>query len=344
MRAKGTWLVVGAVAALAIAAVVDALPGPRESERSATREVQTTAPGVSPRLDASGTLYYTDDLCRLRGLRLRDVKPVEAPEWDECSFSLSPDGEAVLGEGVVWEPQGIKRAAGIGGLVYVVSDPGGWEYRFRGEAPAFRPDGALTFVRDGEVLELTGYCRPRRRVPSCERVLLTSRDLFGKLRGTEAVAAVKETAWLTPTRMIALLAFEKEDLIAVYEGREFMGTVPGVSGRFTKISVSPRRQFAAAHVERPSGFVLFDRDARPFVLMEVRRDNEGRAPFTGGRAIAWSPDDEWTAIARRETVVLFHMGRERPDVVHIELSAHDLAWVSIPGDEPAPDHTVTGTS
>jgi hypothetical protein len=30
--------------------------------------------------------------------------------------------------------------------------------------------------------------------------------------------------------------------------------------------------------------------------------------------------------------------------VHVPLVAHDLAWVSIPGDEPAPDHTVTGTS
>jgi len=338
MRARGTWFIVGAVAALAIAAVVDALPGSRGTERPDAREQQATAPTVSPQMDASGTLYYTDDLCRLRALRLRDSQAVDAPEWDECSFSLSPDGESVLGDGVLWEPQGSKRVAGISGLVYVVSDPAGWEYRFPGTAPAYKPDGTLTFIRDGEVVELTGYCRPRRKAPWCERVLLTSSDLFGPLADGADQAVVKEIAWLTPTRMAALLAFAQEDMIAVYEGRELVEIIPGVGGRFTELSVSPRRRYAAARVARPRGFVFIDREGRPFALMEVRRDSYGRPPFTGGRAVAWSPDDEWTAIARRGSVVLFRMGRGSPDVVHIELSAQDLAWASDGVREPAPDH------
>jgi hypothetical protein len=129
-------------------------------------------------------------------------------------------------------------------------------------------------------------------------------------------------------------------VIRVYEGRETLRTVAGVGGRFTEISVSPQRRYAAVRVARPSGFVLIDRDARPFALTEIRRDSTGRPPFTGGRAIAWSPDDAWTAIARRETVALFRMGPESPDVVRIELSAHDLAWVATSTEEPAPDHTV----
>jgi hypothetical protein len=150
---------------------------------------------------------------------------------------------------------------------------------------------------------------------------------------------VKEIAWLTPTRLVAVVTFRGEESIQVYEGRELLRTVPGVGGRFTEITVSPRRQYAAVRVARPSGFVLIDREARPFTLSEVRRDSTGRAPLTGGRAIAWSPDDAWTAIARRETVVLFRMGRESPDVVHMRLSAHDLAWSAARGvRDPSPDH------
>lgn len=336
---RSTWLVLGAVAALGIAAVVDALPGRGGSEPPAatvTSPPRLEAPSVSGRLDAAGTLYYTDDLCRLRGLRLPSLEPVEAPEWDECGFSLSPNGQSVLGDGVLWEPHGSKRAAGIGGLVYVVSDPAGWEYRFTGESPAYKPDGTLTFVREGEVVELTGYCRPRRKAPWCERVLLRSRDLFGA-SGNPIDRAVKEIAWLTPTRLVAVLTLGAEELIRVYEGRELLRTVPGVGGRFAEISVSPQRRYAAVRVARPSGFVLIDRDARPFALTEVRRDSEGRPPFTGGRAIAWSPDDAWTAVARTASVVLFRMGRTSPDVVRIQLSAHDLAW-SAADRVPAPDH------
>jgi hypothetical protein len=339
---RSTWIVVAAVAALGIAAVVDALPGHGGSAPPATAvtpSARVAAPSVSGQFDAAGTLYYTDDLCRLRALRFPELQPVEAPAWDECAFSLSPDGQSVLGAAVLWEPQGSKRAAGIGSLVYVVSDPAGWEYRFPGESPAYKPDGTLTFVRDGEVVELTGYCRPRRKAPWCERVLLTTRDLFGPLRDPIGNAAVKQIAWLSPTRLVAVLALGDEEVIRVYEGRETLRTVAGVGGPFTEIAVSPRRQYAAVRVARPTGFVLIDRDARPFALMEVRRDSEGRPPFTGGRAIAWSPDDAWTAIARRETVVLFRMGRESPDVVHIALSAHDLAWSAEGGvRDPAPDH------
>lgn len=335
----------GAVAALGVAAVVDALPGRGGGEPPATTVAsppRLKAPSVSGRLDAAGTLYYTDDLCRLRALSLPGFDPVEAPDWDECAFSLSPDGRSILGDSVLWEPRGSKRAAGIGGLVYVVSDPAGWEYRFTGDAPAYTPDGRLTFVRDREVLELTGYCRPRRKAPWCERVLLTSRDLFGGCRHPRESAAVKEIAWLTPTRLVAVLALGDKEFIRVYEGRETVQTVPGVGGRFAEISVSPQRRYAAVRVARPSGFVLLDRDARPFALTEVRRDSEGRPPFTGGRAVAWSPDDAWTAIARRDTVVLFRMGPESPAVVTIDLSAHDLAWTAAGDGRPAPDHTVVG--
>jgi hypothetical protein len=340
MRGRATWFVVGAIVALGVAAVVDALPWPGGSEPAAQEAPLLPDVGTpSARLEAEGVLYYTDTFCRLRGLELPSLDAVEAPEWENCGFSLGPDSAAVLPQGVTWEPRGGKRVAGVSGLVYVVSDAAGWEYRFRGESPAFRPDGPLTFVRNGRVLELTGYCRPRRRVPWCERVLLTNNDLFGTLADGRKEPAVKDIAWLTPTRMVAVLTFEQEDMIALYEGRELVELVPGVGGRFTSLSVSPGRHYIAAHVARPSGFMFVDRDGRPFALMEVRRDSYGRPPFTAGRAVTWSPDDSWTVVARSESVVFFQMGREQPRVVTVGLAAHDLAWAARGGvRDPAPDH------
>jgi hypothetical protein len=346
MRARATWFVVGALMALGVVAVIDALPWPGASEAPVAHEEQAPPPAADrppERFAAVGVLYYTDNFCRLRGLSLPSLQTVEVPEWEGSGFSLAPRAEGVLPQGVTWEPRGTKRVAGIGGYVYVASDAAGWEYRFRGAAPAFRPDGALTFVRDSEVLELTGYCRPPRRAPSCERVLLTSRDLLRPLADGSGTPVAEDIAWLTPTRLAVVLRFEQEDMIALYEGHELVDLVPGIDARFTELTVSPGRHYLAARVARPSGFVFVDRDGRPFVLVGVRRDNYGRAPFTAGRAVAWSPDDSWAAVARTHTIAFFSMGSERPHFVNVELTAFDLAWAPRSGvREPAPDHRSSG--
>ena len=117
------------------------------------------------------------------------------------------------------------------------------------------------------------------------------------------------------------------------------------SRRFSELSLSPRRNFLAAQVERPRGFVFVDSDGRSFALREIGRDNYGRPPFTAGRAVAWSADDSWTAVARSHDVVFFRMGSESPDVVNVQVTAHDLAWATASGvRDPSPDHRSTNKS
>lgn len=344
--ARGTWIIVAAVAAVGIAAVVDALPTERSSEeaRPATTRLEKR-PRPTAAFDAAGVLYFTDELCRLRGMRLPTLSPVEAPEWEDCAFSLSPDGATAIDARVVWQPQRELRAMDSGGSVYVVREPSNLEYRLDGTAPAFTPAGALTFVRDGAVIQATGLCRPSKPEPWCERVLLTRRDLLAALGARGDDVSLKAIAWLTETRLVAAFAFGDgdNDLIAVYEVTTLIGAFSGFGGRVVELLASPRRSYVAARLEQPDGFVLLDSDGEPFVLEEVQRDFSGRPPFTGGRALAWSPDDAWTAIARRETVVFFRMGIGTPDAVHVALVARDLAWLPAPADEPAPDHTVEGT-
>ena len=117
-----------------------------------------------------------------------------------------------------------RRVAAFDGSVYVVSDAAGWEYRFRGEAPAFRPDGTLTFLRNGQLFELTGYCRPRRTCRGASGCS-SAGETWSRLSRTGPTPRVKEIVWFSQTRMAAVLAFEQEDMVAVYEGRRLLDLV-----------------------------------------------------------------------------------------------------------------------
>jgi hypothetical protein len=352
MRRWATWLVLAALAAIGVAAVVDSLPSVPDADEPARRVSAhpTAAQGADVVARLPGTLYYTTETCRLQAIRLRAMKAVVAPEWDDCSFSLSRDGRAVGISAFLWQPRGRLQTLAVDGDVYV-SGPGSWKHRFDGaSAPAFKPDGMLTFVRDGDVVAWTTECSPgaervmfredSKPALRCPRVVLTTGDLAGPLRfdpdvprdpGAIDRMRVTEIAWLTDARLVAVVALElrdvgREDLLAIYEGRRLVRTVPAHGGRFTGLQVSPRGGYVAARLDRPGGFVFIDRTGRPFSLAEVRRDFPGRRPFTAGRALAWSPDQRWAAVARRRSVFVFSLTTEGPNVIKLPLEVRDLAW------------------
>ena len=91
MRRGGTLLVVVAVSAIALAAGWDALRGgdepaaqPEERPSPSTEADEGTdyVPLAEPD-PVSGTLYYTDEDCELRAAELPDIRPADAPNWDD---------------------------------------------------------------------------------------------------------------------------------------------------------------------------------------------------------------------------------------------------------------------
>jgi hypothetical protein len=44
------------------------------------------------------------------------------------------------------------------------------------------------------------------------------------------------------------------------------------------------------------------------------------------RTIAWSPDDDWTALATLESVYVFRSGEEENTLSRIPLAVRDLDW------------------
>ena len=339
MGRRVTWLIVGAVAALAVAAAVEALRGEPEARSRPSGE-----PGASAAIVGGeglrGVLYYTDPTCVLRSLHLPELRPAPAPEWQECTFSLAPSEGEVGSVGTVWDPGGESSASESDGSVtaslFVTQS-----VSFSGSAPAYRRNGTLTFVRDGalRLLLLDSAClRLREPVQSvqedvidrCSRVLLRPGDLRRlALLHPSAPAdpsllrrvTVKAHAWLDDARLVLLLAVDvlaagRYEQVAVVGGRRAIAVVPVSGGRLSALQVSPRGRYFAVRAEDPDAVLLFDRDGNAL----------DHPALTRAHAIAWSPGERWTAIATKDEVEIWRTTAPSQPLRHLGIRAGDLAW------------------
>jgi hypothetical protein len=328
MTRRSTWLVVGALAVIALAAAFDALRGggsappsaarTTTSEASAAEEQAPDQPAVAP-AGFGGVLYYTDDSCELQAVRIPTLETEEAPSWDNCRFVLSPDGTRVSGAGSGWDPHADPRRGRLfqteRGMIQVATNGGPEGEAFRGAAPAWRPSGALTYFARGAV----------REWPS-GAVLIGQRDLLAGLADAPdppEVASfrsvrVVEAAWLDDDRLAAILSARvrsgpEQIAIALYDGAE-TNAVIFVAEALSDLRVSPRGDFIAARTS--NGLLFIDDSGAPASL-----------PLLGGyRAIAWSPDGRWAAIANASGVYVFRLGEVQPRARRLAVLANDLAW------------------
>ena len=330
MARRKTWLVVAALAVIALAAAYDALrrdvpprPAAAPANTSAATETEPAPPdeaAVSP-AEFGGVLYYTDESCELRAARLPALEQVEAPNWDECRFVLSPDGDRVSGAGSGWDAHSDPRRGRLfqseGTTIQVSTNAGPEGEPIRGTAPAWHPSGTLTYASGGAL----------REWPDGE-TLLSQNDLAVAVRAHPEVpdsgrvpgVVVEETAWLDNHRVVVNLSVPVEDsvehLVAVFQGRrlqwvEFVG-----SAALFDLRVSPGGRFFA--VMAGSGFLLFD-SGRGQVLMPTLVGSEVHA-------LTWSPDEQWVAAATGSSVYVFRPGELAPRVRRLTITASDLAW------------------
>jgi hypothetical protein len=328
MARRGTWIVIGALAAIALAAAFDSLRGGDEEPASAPGTTTEPEPGTTEAAPAQvepeafgGVLYYTDESCELRAVRLPTLEPAEAPSWDECSFVLSPDGTRVSGRGSGWDPHADPRRGRLfqteQGMIQVATNGGPEGEAFRGAAPAWRPSGVLTYFGRGAV----------REWPS-GAVLLGQNDLADAVRAHPEVpvggrvgrVVVRETAWLDEARVALILeapigAERREDILAVYEDRRLATSSSGHLDGLSDLRTSPRGGFVAARVG----------DGR-FLLLDARGGPTLAPRVTGYRAIAFSPEGRWAAVATSGGVHVFGLGEVPFPVRRLPIVANDLAW------------------
>lgn len=324
MPRRGTWLVVGALAAIALVAAVDSLRGEDEGPASApgTTSEQTATEAVPAGAEPAafgGVLYYTDESCELRAVRLPTLEPAEAPNWDECRFVLSPDGTRASGEGSGWDPHSDPRIGRLfqseGGSIQVSSNLGPEGDPIRGTAPAWRPDGTLTYFADGAVREWPngGVLIPRAALVQGAMTDINAPATPAQLRAV----VVQELVWLDSERTVVSIHARVRngadlDLAAVFDGRRLVAAVDAFAP-IASLWSGPQGRYWALEAD---GLQLFDRDGEELTLPAL----------TEARAVAWSPDEAWMAVATRASVFVLRPGEPQARIRQLPIAASHLAW------------------
>ena len=299
MARAATALAVAAVLAVATVAIADSIwpeEAPSLDERAAAQLRQ---------LGVAGTLVYTDAACELRALSLPDLKsaaPPEAPDLG-CEISVSPDGRQAAPGGARWSPDSSHYAICHAGLVDVV--PGREAYD--GCAPAWRPDGMLTFVRNGAL-----------RQARFERVLVPRRELVraalnhpnAPSDGTVTQLDVHDLEWSSPREVVALI-----------EARYRFGLPEG-----NTVIAGFRHGRLAWQAPRFGGFqrLIVSRGGDVMPIPTDRQRLSVRFRITPSGPADWSPDGRQLAAATRASVYILDSGAARS--VRIPVTVRDLAW------------------
>lgn len=211
------------------------------------------------------------------------------------------------------------RAVGAGGVLYVIDEA----CRVRAlRLPGLHPAKPASRAR----------CRfPRSPdLPSRARALLR-RGVAAALGHDPGAVSLAQAIRLNGSRLAAIVTVEtdrgrRDELIVVYESGKVVGQLPWFRSRSARFHVSPRGSFFSIATTRPDRFFLLDRNARPGALPDVARTWFGRTSLLDAKAIAWSPDERWTALAKSESVYLFTTDESEPYLVRLPVAARELAW------------------
>lgn len=329
MRRGATLLVVVAISAIAMAAGWDALRGgdePAAQPEAQPREQpdgdeETNYVPLKPAEPdpVRGVLYYTGEDCELRAAELPDLRPSDAPNWGDCRFTLSPDGTRVGDESTAWDPHADPRRGRLfqveGDTIQVATNAGPEGDPIRGTAPAWRPDGTLTYFADGEIRDWPGG----NTIVHAPRIRMVVLDHPNAPGGQELLGDVQvlEHRWLSQDRLVAVLGASVQGggpslrLVAVFDEG-----LPHATTNFLELAegltVSPHGTYYAVNAD---GIRAYTRDGDEVFLPEM----------TGSRAVAWSPDEAVMAVATEASVYVFAPG-ETDRVERLEIVANDLDW------------------
>jgi len=182
----------------------------------------------------------------------------------------------------------------------------------RGCAPAWRADGALAVIRDGSIVVV------RRHGP--EQLFMTREELDATLRGTverPETYSFAEVAWFGLSSFVAIVHGERpwETAAAVFAGGGLETFFPEFGGHIEDLRASPLGNFAFARTNPGRQYVMVSRGG-----------DEMRIPqIANARAIAWSPDETWVAIATRTATFIARTGTEAV-FARVSLGAQALDW------------------
>jgi hypothetical protein len=257
--------------------------------------------------NVGGVLYFVDPACRLHALRLPSLAAAPAPRDGGCRALVSP---ASAPPGWSLWPRKTPLAARCDEhrRVIVSATAGPSLPMIGGCAPAWRPDGSMTYIRRGAIVQFPRTGRAQ--------VLRSASQLAGALERLPALRGMSgwhanRVAWLSPARFALVASHGSRTVLAVFFGRRIVALRPHVPSRVIELRGSPRGNYVV--LGTASGVRVYD--ARRRDLPRVRR-------FGLLVSVAWSSDEGWLAVAQQQQVLL--VGPHRSVV--LPLRALDLAW------------------
>jgi hypothetical protein len=254
---------------------------------------------------------------------LPELGPHPGPEGRSCIFSWTARNELYFGEALPSAIGDLRLRCRRGTVRLTL-----WSGEPFASAPgqcgiAWKPDGTPTFLHGGELMRFAP-CSPEDpgTLPTrCARTLLSRADLARELRRAgwrRSRFALEEVQWLTSARLAAIVRAsdnrEDDDLLVVFEGRR-LATLPGFGyENLRSLRPSPLGTHVAARVAT-GGLAVVDAAGRPV-----------RLAMTHGRAVTWSPDEQWIAEATDDGVYVFRSRDPSPTFVNLPIAALDLVW------------------
>jgi hypothetical protein len=172
-----------------------------------------------------------------------------------------------------------------------------------------------TWIEGGRVLQLV----PCSREALCRRVLISRADLAraasDRFASGEERFVARELAWISGNRLAVLVGGSYPDFVAVFRGRTFLYRMfTGFEPRVLRASPLGR-------------YITVEEDGLQVVRV-------GKAPrnvtfpqgLTSVRAVAWSPGEQWLAVATRASIWLMHLEEPGTPLIRLPIEARGVAW------------------
>jgi len=291
MRNALTWLVGGGVVLLLVIAMADSIR---------SRSDASGSPPPAPRI-LHGVIVAADAACQTQAFRLPSMAPERSPRRADCN-------------GLVWSQDGSLVARCKGDFTSVTTSQGLQFPNVDGCAPAWREDGALSVVLDGNIVIARRHGSPF--------------IFFSRPQLTEALQAARvengaewrfaQVSWFGLTSFVAVLEGQaREAAVAVFAHGGLESFLPEQGGRIEDLRASPLGNFGFALIHPEREYMMVSRGGDPIAIPRVR----------GAEAIAWSPDERYVALATDDETVIGRTGTTSV-MTTLPFGAHALAWLT----------------